>query len=331
MASALSIDVIIPARDATRTIGACLRALRQEGVPSAVHHLIVVDDGSRDDTARIAEEHGATVLHSGGRGPAAARNVGLRASTTQVIAFLDADTEPRSGWLQALTRPFADPGIVAVKGRYHSRQRELIARYAQLEFVEKYERLASAPSVDFVDTGTAAFRRDSLNAIGGFDESFREPSAEDVDLGYRLQASGGRLAFAPNAGVWHQHPTSLLAFLHRKARYGRYRAAVYRAFPRKAVSDSYTPRLTRPRILLAAIVLVLIPVATIVAEVRAVALFALFLHGATTVAIAARTWKSDRPLALAAPGIALATSVAQVIGLGMGLVDLLRKRGARAP
>src|SRR5439155_14295418 len=112
-------------------------------------------------------------------------------------------------WLQELLAPFADPSIVAVKGRYVTRQRGVVARFSQLEFEEKYARLERATRVDFVDTGTAAYRRDVFLATGGFDESFPAQSAEDVELAFRLADQGARFAFSPSARVRHRHAESL--------------------------------------------------------------------------------------------------------------------------
>ncbi len=236
-----AIAVVIPARNAGDTLDACLRALRTEGIPAADRQLIVVDDGSADRTAEIARCHGAVVLESGGAGPAAARNLGARNADAEILLFLDADTVPLEGWLEAMLRPFEDPDIVAVKGRYVTQQRGLVPRFAQIEFEEKYARLARASEVDFVDTATAAYRKSVFLEAGGFDESFPAQSAEDVDLAFRLASRGARFAFSSAARVQHAHAESLAGFLHKKARYGFFRATVYSRFPRKLGGDSYTP------------------------------------------------------------------------------------------
>ncbi|HEV7664789.1 MAG TPA: glycosyltransferase, partial [Chloroflexota bacterium] len=180
------VAVIIPARNAARSLPDCLAALRASEIPGSSGHLIVVDDASTDATAKVAAAAGAQVLAGEGRGPAAARNLGAQISDADVLIFLDADTAPEPGWLAALLEPFADAGIVAVKGRYVTRQRGIIPRFSQLEFEEKYARLERAAQIDFIDTGTAAFRRDVFMTAAGFDESFPAQSAEDVELGFRL-------------------------------------------------------------------------------------------------------------------------------------------------
>src|SRR5581483_6264999 len=239
---ALEASVVIPAHNAAGTLHRCLTALREEGVPGRRAELIVVDDGSSDDTAAIACSYGARVLASGGRGPAAARNLGARAARGAVLVFLDADTAPKRGWLSEMLAPLDDPCVVGVKGRYDTDQHGLVARFSQLEFEEKYARLERAAQVDFVDTGTAAFRRGAFLDVGGFDESFPASSAEDVELAFRLAARGARFAFNPSAVVLHRHSESLLDYLRKKLRYGYFRVRVYQRHPDKALGDSYTPR-----------------------------------------------------------------------------------------
>jgi GT2 family glycosyltransferase len=121
--------------------------------------------------------------------------------------------------------PLMDPAIVAVKGRYVACQRGIVPAFRRLEF-EEYARLERAERIDFVDTGTAAFRKDIFMAAGGFDESFPAKSAEDVELAFRLAEQGAQFAFSPLAGVQHLHAKSLAAYLYKKARYSFFSVTV---------------------------------------------------------------------------------------------------------
>jgi GT2 family glycosyltransferase len=329
----IGVSVVVPARDAGATLGACLDGLAAEGVPSPEAELLIVDDGSVDDTPQVAAREGVSVLRADGNGPAAARNLGARVAGGDVLIFLDADTVPRTGWLREMVAPFEQPDVVAVKGRYYSRQTDPIARFVQLEFEEKYDRLSSAPRVDFVDSGTAAFRRDAFLAAGGFDEGFQMPSAEDVELAFRLARQGARFVFNPAASVWHRHAASLKRYLVKKAGYGYFRVRVYRRYPSKALGDSYTPPAMGLQIGLAGLAGVLSVLMALRVGWAGKGLAAtLALFGATTLPLTRRALRSAPEIAPLVPALVFARSWAQGLGILAGLLDLgwERLRGGAA-
>jgi cellulose synthase/poly-beta-1,6-N-acetylglucosamine synthase-like glycosyltransferase len=317
----VKVSVIIPARDAAETLGACLDALSLEAVPGLDAELIVVDDGSRDQTRAIAQRPNVNVVRGAGRGPASARNLGARCARGELLVFLDADTVPRPGWLAEMLAPFVDPAVVAVKGRYYTLQHGMIPRFAQLEFEDKYARLERARRIDFVDTGTAAYRRDAFLCSAGFDEGFSMPSAEDVELAFRLSAAGAQFVFNPRAGVWHRHAETLANYLLKKARYGFYRVAVYRRHPRKALGDSYTPPLMAVQIALVACSWLLgaMLAARPHAAVRVALAGALSVFGVSTVPLATRAVPGDVRLAVCVPLLVYARSAAQGVGILLGI------------
>lgn len=332
----VSVSVIVPARDAGATLGACLDGLAREGVPGDDAELLVVDDGSVDDTRPVAARSGARVLPGGGRGPAVARNVGARAAQGAILVFLDADTVPRAGWLREMCAPFEEHDVVAVKGRYYSCQESAVARFVQLEFEEKYDRLARAAHVDFIDSGTAAYRRQAFLAVGGFDEGFHKPSAEDVELAFRLATRGARFAFNPRASVWHRHAEHLQAYLIKKALYGYFRVRVYRRYPQKALGDSYTPPAMGLQIALAGCSGALALLALLRGPLAARALgVTLAVFGCTTLPLARRAWRRQARLAVIVPGLVYARAWAQGLGILAGLLALgaerLTSRGALEP
>ncbi|BBZ10451.1 mycofactocin biosynthesis glycosyltransferase MftF [Mycobacterium branderi] len=215
------VTVVIPVRDnvsGLRRLLASLRGLR----------VIVVDDGSiqpinRDD---FTDAHCdiEVLRHAVSKGPAAARNTGLAACTTDFVAFLDSDVVPRRGWLEALLGHFCDPTVALVAPRIIglAQSDHLVARYeavrSSLDLGQHEAPVVPYTNVAYVPSAAIICRRSTLREVGGFDESLH--SGEDVDLCWRLVEAGARLRYEPIALVAHDHRTDLRNWVARKAFYG---------------------------------------------------------------------------------------------------------------
>ncbi len=326
----LAASVIIPAYNEASTLPSCLRALAAQTVTPDRYEVIVVDDGSVDGTAEIAARHGALVLRQEHQGAAAARNRGAQQARNPILLFTDADCEPLPDWIEQMLAPFADPDTVGVKGAYRTRQRSWVARFTQAEYQEKYAHLARSPSIDFVDTYAAAYRRDRFLAAGGFDPSFPSASVEDQELSYRLAGEGHRLVFAPSACVYHQHPATIRHYARRKFQLGRWKVRVLLRHPAKAVHDSYTPWTQKAQLAL----LPLTVGATIGALVGAIPwAWPLILAGlglVTAVPLIGQAVHLGWPVAFSSPFLLLVRALALDLGLAWGMVSelVLRLRGA---
>jgi lipopolysaccharide/colanic/teichoic acid biosynthesis glycosyltransferase/glycosyltransferase involved in cell wall biosynthesis len=246
------ISVIIPAKDAAHNIENCLRACQQQANMTVDSEIILVDDGSTDKTAEIGERLGVQVIRQANAGPAAARNAGASAAQGEILAFTDADCIPSSEWLFHLIQPFEDPEIVGAKGTYKTHQTHLVPRFVQQEYGYKYLRLARQDRIDFIDTYSAAYRRDVFIENGGFDSAFAVPSVEDQELSFRLARKGYHMVFAPDAVVYHVHDVNLKEYGQRKFGIGYWKAFMLRWLPEKTFQDSHTPPTLRWQILVLA-------------------------------------------------------------------------------
>lgn len=322
------VSVIVPAYNAETTIGACVVALREQSFDRP-YEIIVVDDGSTDETAARAREAGATVLSTPRGRPAAARNAGIHAASGKLLCCTDADCVPHPDWLQQICAPFDDPEVAACKGAYATRQRSLIARFVQLEYEDKYDLLRTQESIDFIDTYSAAYRRDILLAHNGFDERF--DYLEDQELSFRLANRGYRMVFQEAAVVDHLHSATPAAYLRKKATIGYWKAQVVRRFPGKVVGDSHTPQVMKVQMLLVmAIAITLIAGPLLVAALGAKRwahnvelvgtsiLFLSLIFLLTTVPFVRKAWNKDRAVAAVSPlllfGRATALSAGYLIG-----------------
>jgi glycosyltransferase involved in cell wall biosynthesis len=234
----VTLSVVIPAYNAARTLQQCLAALAGQTRPPL--EIIVVDDGSTDDTASIAEAApGVVCIRQKNAGPATARNRGAVEAAGRWVVFTDADCVPEPDWLERLFAPVPPAGTAGVGGSYTiANPGALLARVIQAEIAARHARMAGP--VDFLGSFNVAYRRELFMAIGGFDERFRQASGEDNDLAYRIHLQGGALHFVPEACVAHYHPERLMPYLRTQLRHGYWRVLLYRLHPgRTATGDTY--------------------------------------------------------------------------------------------
>jgi GT2 family glycosyltransferase len=166
----------------------------------------VVDDGSEDDSIAVAERHGgvSVLALNGRRGPAYARNAGVRRATGELILFLDADVCIHPDALTRISDHFRrDPSLDAVIGAYDDTP-------AATPFVSQYRNLfhCSTHRLGLPDASTfwsacGAIQRKAFLRCGGFDDHFDRPAIEDIEFGARLKAQGGRILLDPAIQVQH--------------------------------------------------------------------------------------------------------------------------------
>jgi len=125
----------------------------------------------------------------------------------------------------------------------------LVARFVQIEYEDKYRLMARLSNIDFIDTYSAAFRRDRFLEMAGYDTSFPLACAEDIELSYRMSARGWKMKFAPTALVYHTHPDTLSKYLKKKYKFAFWRILAVRKNRSKAVKDSHTPQLMKLQLL----------------------------------------------------------------------------------
>jgi len=233
------LTVVIPVRDRPAELARCLAGLTGAGTagaepgsgPAGALRVIVVDDGSGDRAAieSAAAAAGAGVLRRPvNGGPAAARNTGLAAARTPLVAFLDSDCVPGPGWLDALLPHFADPAVGAVAPRIvpHEAGRSWLARYegasSTLDMGQRPSVVRPGSRVPYVPGAALVVRAEAAGA--GFAEDMQV--GEDVDFVWRLGASGWRVRYEPAATMGHQHRVRLRPWFARRKDYGTSAAAL---------------------------------------------------------------------------------------------------------
>ncbi|MDG1358906.1 MAG: glycosyltransferase [Phycisphaerales bacterium] len=224
------VTVVIPARDAAATLEACLDSLlvilaRPE---SGLARIVLVDDGSRDETPAIARARGVEVLQSGGRGAGAARNAGIAAASTELVWFVDADCVAFPDALDHLRPHLEDPAVAAAGGTYAiAAEATLLERLIHEEIQVRHDRMPD--DVDFLATFDVVYRRSVLDAVGGFDERYLK--GQDADLAFRVVEAGHRLRFDRRSRVRHHHADRLLRYLRVQRQQGYWRVALHLEHP----------------------------------------------------------------------------------------------------
>lgn len=212
-------SVVVPTRNRPGPLERCLVALRAQLYKPL--EVVVVDDGSEVgvEVAKVVSAHGARLVRGPGRGPAAARNLGVREASGDFLCFTDDDCEPEPQWVDSLVRRLRS-GADAVAGATLG---------AGSALATASELTAHAPSdvppppgsdVAFAPTNNLACRRGTFEATL-FDESFPDAAGEDREWCARLLEGGHALALEPDARLVHRQQLTLGSFLRQQARYGR--------------------------------------------------------------------------------------------------------------
>jgi GT2 family glycosyltransferase len=318
-------SIVIPTFNGGSRVRNCLDSLVKQTAGRNVE-ILVVDDGSTDNTADVVRGYSSVRLISqANAGPATARNHGAMEAQGAILLFTDDDCVPMPDWLEAMLGPFNDPEVVGAKGVYRTHQKSLAARFVQIEYEDKYRLMASLPSIDFIDTYSAGFRRERFLEMAGYDTSFPVACAEDIELSYRMSARGWKMKFVPAAIVYHTHPDTVARYLKKKYKFAFWRVLAVRKNPSKGVKDSHTPQTMKLQLLFAPALLIGMIFDLAVrprVPVSAVVLAGFLL---STLPFALRAIKKDPAVGILSPLLLAARACAQVLGVGAGLMYARRK------
>ena len=201
------LSVIVPSYNGTQVLPRCLSALIASDLPRDDWELIVVDDGSTDDTVGVAAQWADVIVRLPGppHGPAYGRNRGADAARGEVLVFIDSDVVVHGDTLRRLAWSFAsERQLGAVFGSYDDRPpaEGLVSRYRNL--LHHYHHQQNPGPAETFWAGCGAIRSEPFHAVGRFDEwQYPRPSIEDIELGHRLHAAGHPIRLDPTIQCTH--------------------------------------------------------------------------------------------------------------------------------
>lgn len=219
MQPAPEVSVVIAARDAAAWIGDQLDALARQTFAGRLE-VVVADNGSSDGTPAVVRRRPAVALvdADAGRGPAYARNAGVRHARAPLLLFCDADDVVDAGWVQAMVGALGDYDAVGGFLDHAALNDERPRRWRPSEATAGGLPVGYA-FLPFAPSSNMGIRRAAFDQLGGFDEALAR--AEDVDLCWRLQGAGMKLGYEPAARVAYRHRTRVLGTLKQAYEFGR--------------------------------------------------------------------------------------------------------------
>ncbi|MGH9146432.1 MAG: glycosyltransferase, partial [Vicinamibacterales bacterium] len=228
------VSVVVCTYNGARTLRECLQGIQRLDYPN--YEVIVVNDGSTDATPVIAREFPCQLISTPNRGLSNARNTGLAAATGEIVAYIDDDAYPDPHWLTYLASTFLTTDYAGIGGPNISPPDDgPIAECVTNSPGNPIHVLLSDQEAEHIPGCNMAFRKASLEAIGGFDPQFRV-AGDDVDVCWQLQQAGWRLGFSPAAVVLHHRRNSVRAFWKQQRGYGWAEALLEKKWPEKYTS-----------------------------------------------------------------------------------------------
>jgi glycosyltransferase involved in cell wall biosynthesis len=213
------VSVVVASYNGARTLRACLDSLVALSYPD--YEVILVDDGSTDDTPEIAKGFPQVrCLRQPNRGLSVARNAGIAAATGEVVAFTDSDCRADEDWLYYLVNDLVSGDFIGVGGHnFLPPEDSCVAAAVLVSPGGPAHVMLTDREAEHIPGCNMAFYKWALEEIHGFDPTFRK-AGDDVDVCWRLQELGYKIGFSAAGFVWHYRRSTVKAYLKQQAGYG---------------------------------------------------------------------------------------------------------------
>lgn len=233
------ISVVVATYNSASTLNDCLSSLLDLRYPN--YEVIVVNDGSTDETSTIMEKYPFHNITTPNRGVSSARNEGMRAATGEIVAYIDSDARADCDWLGYLATTFLEETTVAGVGgpNFLPKEDNWVANCVYRSPGGPTQVMLDDQSAEHIPGCNMAFWKWALEEVGGFDPTYTK-AGDDVDLCWRLLDRGHRIGFSPSAVVWHHRRPSARAYWRQQVGYGVSEALLEQKHPNKFNSWGHT-------------------------------------------------------------------------------------------
>lgn len=239
MNETIIVSIIIPTYNCRDKLSRALQSIEDIDYPVDNYEVIVVDDGSSDGTGEYVKELISKTrvslhyVYQENRGPAAARNNGIRRARGQYLLIIDSDCFVDRNILKHYLKHFPDETLGGVGGNVLPDSMNIITKYLDYIGVWRpgYVKSEERYGIVYLVTANAFFLKEAVIKAGYFDEDFRQPGGEEPELCYRMRKKGYYFKYDRDAVVTHSHRTTIKSMIKMFYGYGRGRGIFLKKWP----------------------------------------------------------------------------------------------------
>lgn len=210
----MQLSIIIPVKNEAENLDACLHSIRDASIPAVTHEVLVIDNGSDDDTVNVAKKHNATIHIEPDITVAGLRNIGAKKATGDILAFIDADCTVSENWFHSLEPYLQDDTVKAFGNPPGIPEQSTWVQECWYQVRKKGSAENPVVAVEWLESMNMFVRRDAFNAANGFDTKL--VTCEDYDLSTRLAEQGDIICDARINAVHHGEARTIKRFYDKE-------------------------------------------------------------------------------------------------------------------